>query len=162
MDDFILTISAEATTYKLKEVLLDNLVNDAIEQVTDLAYAKGIQIRELSSSNSIFIMANTRLLVRAFVNLLLNAIKFSPSNCQITMAISPDSSNRTVYIAISNPVDITDDVHDMTPSMHGFGLGLDFADIVIRKHQGKLIRDIPAQSGTACIHIDFPCVIHPN
>lgn len=158
MDDFILTISAEANKYKLREQLLDNLINDAIEQVSDLAQAKGIRIRDESDPNSIFIMANTRLLVRAFVNLLFNAVKFSPAGSSIAVAVSSRTNSQTAHIDIANPVDIKEDSHDLIPSMPGFGLGLDFVDTVIRKHQGKLMRDIPEAQGTARIHIELPYV----
>ena len=161
MDDFILTISAEANTYKLQEQLLDNLLNDAIEQVSDLAQAKGIRIRDESEPNNIFVMANTRLLVRALVNLLFNAIKFSPPNCTIAVEVSCRLSSHTAHIDIANPVDISEDAHDLIPSMPGFGLGLDFVDTVIRKHDGKLLRNIPEKQGTARIHIELPCLVHP-
>lgn len=159
MDDFILTISAEANTYKLQEQLLDHLLNDAIEQVSDLAHAKGIHIHDESEPNSIFIMANPRLLVRALVNLLFNAVKFSPPNSTITLAISCVNTH-TAHIDITNSVDIREDAHDLIPSMPGFGLGLDFVDTVIRKHNGTLQRNIPESQGIARIHIAFPCVIH--
>jgi signal transduction histidine kinase len=40
--------------------------------------------------------------------------------------------------------------------MPGFGLGLDFVDTVIHKHQGTIIRNIPA-SGMANITVTLPC-----
>ena len=40
--------------------------------------------------------------------------------------------------------------------MPGFGLGLDFVDTVIHKHQGSISREIP-QTGLATIVITLPC-----
>jgi CHASE2 domain-containing sensor protein/signal transduction histidine kinase len=159
MDDFILTISAEANKYKLQEQLLDNLLNDAIEQVSDLAHAKGIDICDESEPNSIFIMANARLLVRALVNLLFNAVKFSPAHSTIRVAIRGVQADM-VHIDISNPVEMGEDAHDLIPSMPGFGLGLDFVDMVIHKHNGTLLRNIPASTGMAYVQIALPCVVH--
>ncbi len=157
MDDFILTISAEASQYKLKEELLDNLVHDAIEQVADLAEAKGICIREDAMPSEMFVMANTRLLVRALVNLLFNAVKFSPANSHIALNVGYNATNQNAFITIHNPITHQNISNDLTPSMPGFGLGLDFVDTVIRKHHGHITRRIPRE-GQADIHIELPCV----
>lgn len=159
MDDFILTISSEAAQYKLKEELLDNIINDAVEQVRDLAIAKGIHIRDDAPPLELFVMANTRLLVRAFVNLLFNAVKFSPPNCSIVLYARHDAERNRVQISITNQVAISEITNDLSPSMPGFGLGLDFVDTVIRKHHGHIDRRIP-QQGVAHISIDLPTVVH--
>jgi signal transduction histidine kinase len=161
MDDFILTVSAEASQYNVQHELLDNLLNDAIEQVADLAEAKGITIRDESETSTLFIQANTRLLVRALVNLLFNAVKFSPAGgvicVQVTATLSADSnaSETQALITIQNTVEMTADATDLIPSMPGFGLGLDFVDTVIHKHQGSIRREIP-QHGMATIQISLP------
>jgi CHASE2 domain-containing sensor protein/signal transduction histidine kinase len=159
MDDFILTVSAEAQQYSFKLELLDNMLNDAIEQVADLAEVKGITWHEEAGDDSVFVMANTRLLVRAFVNLLFNAVKFSPAKSQISIHVqfNADGENGpSTTITLTNMVEIKDGAQDLIPSMPGFGLGLDFVDTVIRKHQGKITRHIP-NAGKATILITLPC-----
>lgn len=159
MDDFILTVSAEAIQYNVKQELLDNLLNDAIEQVADLAEAKGITWHEEAGDDSVFVMANTRLLVRAFVNLLFNAVKFSPAKSQINIRVKFTKTGENgpyTTITLTNTVEIQDGAQDLIPSMPGFGLGLDFVDTVISKHQGKITRHIP-KSGKATILITLPC-----
>jgi CHASE2 domain-containing sensor protein/signal transduction histidine kinase len=160
MDDFIITVSAEAPSYNVKQELLDNLLNDAIEQVADLADAKNITVRDDSDSSTLFVMANTRLLVRALVNLLFNAVKFSPAGSKIAIQVSHTQAvagqTQQAIIMVRNPVHITPDLQDLTPSMPGFGLGLDFVDTVIHKHQGTITRNIP-QNGMATIVITMPC-----
>jgi CHASE2 domain-containing sensor protein len=159
MDDFILTISAEASQYNVQQELLDNLLNDAIEQVADLAEAKGITIRDESESNTLFVQVNTRLLVRALVNLLFNAVKFSPAGSvicvQVTAVPHTNTSKIQALITIQNTVEMTADATDLTPSMPGFGLGLDFVDTVIKKHHGSIERAIPTH-GMATIRISLP------
>jgi CHASE2 domain-containing sensor protein len=160
MDDFILTISAEAPEYKFKQILLDDLLNDAIERVADVAEEKGISLQDTSETSSVFVMANTQLLVRALVNLLFNAVKFSPNNSTIAIKVTSteegSAQSPLAIITIHNHVIITPDAHDLTPSMQGFGLGLDFVDTVIRKHKGSITRDIPL-NGMATISITIPC-----
>ena len=161
MDDFILTVSAEAPQYSFKQELLDNLLNDAIEQVADLAEAKQIKLIDESECTNVFVMANTRLFVRALVNLLFNAVKFSPAGSSIAIQITCNSnveSNAThATISMRNPVELHAQSLDLTPSMPGFGLGLDFVDTVIRKHQGTIERHLP-QSGIARVDITLPCL----
>ena len=160
MDDFILTISAEAPHYQFKQELLDNLLNDAIEQVTDLADAKNIRVHDHSDDTTVFVMVNTRLLVRALVNLLFNAVKFSPAqsiiHIRVTHTANTGSQTPQATITIDNLVDSTAPPSDLTPSMPGFGLGLDFVDTVIHKHQGSITRDLP-QNGKASVAITLPC-----
>ena len=163
MDDFILTISAEAHRYKFKQELLDNLLNDAIEQVADLADAKGVDLLDASHDTAVFVLANTRLLVRAMVNLLFNAVKFSPPNStiriQVTHTHAKLGQTELATITIENQVEIHAHSQDMIPSMPGFGLGLDFVDTVIQKHHGTIARDIP-DSGLATIRITLPCSLN--
>lgn len=162
MDDFILTVSAEAPQYKVQQVLLDNLINDAIEQVTDLAEAKGVHIKDASLESSLFVMANTRLLLRALINLIYNAVKFSPIGSTITIEVQaqshPNAQETHAVITLTNPVEILGGSADLIPSMPGFGLGLDFVDTVIQKHHGHISREIPTQ-GTANVRISLPCSV---
>jgi signal transduction histidine kinase len=165
MDDFILTISSEATQYKVQSESLDNLINDSLEQVADLAQAKSIYLSDESNTAHLFVMANARLWVRAFVNLLFNAIKFSPSQSTIQIqscyAESSDTSSAQVTLTISNGVNAASSEMDTTQSLQGFGLGLDFVDTVIRKHQGTIERNIPVH-GVATVEITLPCEISKN
>lgn len=160
MDDFILTVSAEAPRYQFNQELLDNLLNDAIEQVADLAEAKHIRLVVENNAATVFVMVNTRLLVRAMVNLLFNAVKFAPSGSAIYIQSNctpnTDSQDPRVTLQFSNQVDSQSTAADLIPSMPGFGLGLDFVDIVIHKHQGTIARDIPAH-GIAITLITLPC-----
>jgi signal transduction histidine kinase len=162
MDDFILTISAEASQYTVQQVLLDNLINDTLEEVADLAKAKDITLQDHSDASTVFVTANTRLLVRALINLVFNAIKFSAP--QSSIKIKTTCSERTekesarVAISISNQVADAQNSSHLIPSMPGFGLGLDFVDNVIQKHYGTIERRIPTH-GIATVTITLPCEI---
>jgi CHASE2 domain-containing sensor protein/signal transduction histidine kinase len=151
MDDFILTITAQQAHYSLKTVLVDELLNDAIEQVRDLAHGKQLSFMDDSEELPLFVKVNTRLMVRALVNLLVNAVKFSPPESCIMLQISQPSAQE-VSISFKNTVAAESDEHLLA----GFGLGLDFIDTVIEKHQGHIKRHIPTQ-GLAIIIITLPC-----
>jgi CHASE2 domain-containing sensor protein/nitrogen-specific signal transduction histidine kinase len=165
MDDFILTVSAEDNHYKIQPVLLDNLINDALETVFDIAATKNIRISEHTHDSSIFVNVNTRLMVRVIVNLLFNAIKFSPVQSTINITTSSPSGKASVsptaVIEISNVVLEQANDSPATSSMVGFGLGLDFVDTVLQKHCGTIHRDIP-HNGIATITITLPCELEEN
>lgn len=164
MDDFILTISAEASQYRLENVLLDNLINDAIEAVVDLASAKKIAIKDQSEASNVFVSVNVRLLVRALINLLFNAVKFAPSHSVIhinTLIESAQPSLDNVVIIITNDTATNLQSTDPNPTMLGFGLGLDFVDNVIQKHKGSIQREIP-NAGVASVRVRLPCEITKN
>jgi CHASE2 domain-containing sensor protein/nitrogen-specific signal transduction histidine kinase len=160
MDDFILTISAEASQYNVQLESLDNVINDSLEQVTDLAEVKGIQINDESDVSSIFVTVNARLLIRALVNLLFNAIKFSPEQSTIRIQSLYHSATVTntpqISIIISNTVKTSATTDDLTDDMPGFGLGLDFVDNVVHKHHGVITREIP-KNGSATVCMTLPC-----
>lgn len=161
MDDFILTISAEASHYNVQQVLLDNLINDAIGEVVDLANARSISIKDETDASDIFVTVNARLLMRALINLMFNAVKFSPPQTSIHIQTTHKQNDTNiesehVVITILNQVIDTPQTTDLTPSMSGFGLGLDFVDNVIHKHQGLIERNIP-QNGLATVKILLPC-----
>jgi CHASE2 domain-containing sensor protein/signal transduction histidine kinase len=153
MDDFILTVNAEAPRYDLRAELLDNLLNDAIELSNDLALAKGITIVDGCGDEPVFLQANARLLVRAFLNLLFNAIKFSPPNSQIWVGCQQvtEGDKSLVLVSIRNPVDRLEAEQEIA----GFGLGLHFVDTVIARHQGTIQRHLPPE-GDAEVSIKLP------
>lgn len=154
MDDFILTVNAEAPRYDLSVELLDNLINDAIEQVGDLAHDKGVLISDELSEEPMFVQANARLLIRALVNLLFNAVKFSAPGSHVVVSSeghTNDKDQPRVRITIRNHVN----PEATEQALPGFGLGLNFVDTVIERHQGHIERHIPT-SGLAEVRIDLP------
>ena len=157
MDDFILTISAEAPQYNVRQELLENILHDALAHVSDLAAIKAIELRYRQESPTVFVMVDTRLMIRALVNLLYNAVKFSPKHSTVSLDITAPEGAARVTIGIENLVDIREDALDLTPSMPGFGLGLNFVDMVIAKHGGTIERHIPT-TGLAKLHILLPCL----
>lgn len=154
MDDFILTVNAEAPRYDLSTELIDNLINDAMEQVGDLAHDKGVKLIDDLSEEPLFVDANARLFIRALVNLLFNAVKFSAPGTTVTISSQAhtDAQDRSrVIVRISNPVN----PQPAEQELPGFGLGLNFVDNVVVRHKGRIQRHIPT-SGQAEVRIDLP------
>lgn len=156
VDDFIMTIKVESTVYRFEEQLLDNLIDDAIEQVADLAQNRSIEISNDLDPEGAFLKADSKLLVRTLMNLLVNAIKFSPEGG--TIEISSRMADSThVVLTIRNPIAPAQE-RGVADKAQGYGLGLQFVDNVLDRHNATITRDIPA-SGWAQVDITFPCLI---
>ena len=144
-DDFILSISAQASQYQLSTVLLDHLINDAIEQVTDLATKSQIHLHDSSEPCALFVQVNPRLMLRVFVNLLFNAIKFAPPHSSVELKtwahIDPMTEQPWAIVQISNAISANTSTLENNRTIEGFGLGLNFVETVIKKHHGKIQRD---------------------
>lgn len=148
MDGFLFESMAQSEQLQLSQRLIDDLLDDAMAQVRDLASARSMQIGFDSGDRYFFVQVSTTLMVRAFMNLLLNAIKYGQRGTQISVVAEPADST-SVRITISNRIgDVVAEV-DETILTQGFGLGLDFVRTVVRRHQGELQMNIDKASGLA-------------
>lgn len=149
MDDFCMLILADDPSYALQSALLQSLVDDALHRVNDLAMSKNITLDYVEESEPVFVRANARLFTRALVNLLHNAVKFSPVGGVLTVQITQTATHATVQM--SNPID-HDQKHQRSK---GFGLGLEFVDKVMANHKGTFKSHF-MPNGQAVISITLP------
>jgi CHASE2 domain-containing sensor protein/signal transduction histidine kinase len=146
--DFVEIARMGETEFAGEDVLLADLVREVADSLWPLANERCITFSFGDSSNSAFVMAEPDRLFRAFCNLIDNAIKFSPDNGNIAIAIA----RKTADIAVS----ITDSgagiAPDILPNLFsrfttggghkgrvsGTGLGLTFVQAVVQRHQGAV------------------------
>jgi len=150
MNDFCLMIRSEEPTYAMHPELLQNLVDDALAQVIDLARSRQVKVHFADDEEPIFVTVNAQLLIRALVNLLHNAVKFATRGSAVRLRAFRTNANM-VIIEMVNDVDPCASQNEQT----GFGLGLEFVQRVMENHQGHLIRDIPL-SGKATVSLCLP------
>ena len=163
MDDFIFSIYAQAPQYRLVELLVDSLVDEAVYQVKDLAEAKNIRLIQHLGDPPQFVMADHRLLTRVLVNLLVNAVRYGAKDSDIEIRINHDrmlSGPIFVRCTISNKVGEAN--HTQTPDLrtgNSFGLGLAFVETVIQKHRGLIHMNLPKTPGAlATVELALPLV----
>lgn len=155
MDGFLFESMAHGQDLNLAQRMIDDLLDDAMAQVRDLASARGMQIVFDSGERYFFVQVSTSLMVRVFMNLLLNAIKYGQRGTQISVLAEPVEPS-AVRITVSNRIaELGTDV-DETIMTQGFGLGLDFVRTVLQRHQGQLHTDIDRASGLARVSITLP------
>ena len=167
MEDFILTVKVETMAEHFESVLFDNVLDDAIEQSADLAHQRKVKLIHTTQPNGIFVNADLRLLVRMLMNLIFNAIKFSPTGAEVTLSQrlnlvqTGSSSGYQVELVISNWVDEAGNPETSNTTSKGFGLGLVFVDTVVKRHQGFIERTIP-ERGVAEVKVTLPCEVHED
>ncbi len=137
------------------ELPLEQVVYNAIEQSFTLSREKGITISTGSGFDSeleekgLWIYANGELLERAFVNLLVNAIKYSPSDSNISIDLKFESSKVQILFTDQGygiPAEEIPHIFDpffrssekRLAENRGAGLGLRFVKTVIERHTGSI------------------------
>ena len=161
MDGFLFESRAHSEQWALSERLMDDLLEDAIAQVRDLARARDMRIEVQSGEHFFFVQVSTMLIVRAFMNLLLNAVKYGQPGTTVDISMVLAASGAEVDVVMRNRVAHDSAGIDETIITQGFGLGLDFVRTVVRRHQGQLITAIDQAGGDAQVCVRLPCSVEP-
>jgi len=128
-----------------------DLINDAAEQLAPLAHESNIDlIREIAPSLPT-LQADADLLIRVLVNLLGNALKFTPSGGTITASVRSEKDERAVTFAIQDtgegiPEEDFERIFEKFGQVEGrqagrkmsTGLGLTFCKMAVEAHGGRI------------------------
>jgi CHASE2 domain-containing sensor protein/signal transduction histidine kinase len=157
-DDFVQLARAESQAYVLEPLSLTELVIDATDEVWPQAHAKHITLHtEIGDDEDEghWICADRSLITRALVNILNNAVKYSPPDTRIvcSFATRPDS----VRLAGRVSCTIRDQGYGIPkeqqaglferfrrfheaerPEVGGAGLGMAFVKTVVTRHSGDV------------------------
>jgi PAS domain S-box-containing protein len=155
--DFVEIARMGETEFEGEDVLLADLVREVADSLWPLANERGIKFAFGDSSNGAFVLAEPDRLFRAFCNLIDNAIKFSPDDGTINMAVARQSSEIVVTVSDSGPgipPEILPKLFSRFASggehkgrVSGAGLGLNFVQAVIARHGGSVTASNNAEKG---------------
>ncbi|MGA7776480.1 MAG: CHASE2 domain-containing protein [Paraburkholderia sp.] len=163
-DDFVQLARAESQTYVLEPVSLSELAIDASDEVWPQAHAKQIHLETASDGeDGCWICADRSLMTRALVNILNNAVKYSPPETSITCTIgAANGSPPRVQCTIRDqgygiPVEQQSRLFQRFSRFHegdqpetgGAGLGMAFVKTVVTRHGGDVHVVSAAGKGTA-------------
>lgn len=138
-------IEAEKQRSQFTDVNLKELLEDVIAFYEPLAEEKSITLlSDLSEEN---LHGDRDLLFQAFTNLLDNAVKFTPKDGQVSLALH--KNNNHIYVEIADTgIGVPDDEKDKifnrfyrsekSRSSSGTGLGLSLVSAVIALHNGNI------------------------
>lgn len=148
-DNFVNLARAEADTYTLEVLDLGDALLDAVDDLWPQSSARQITVIAAEADGEVLVEADRSLLTRALINLVDNAIKYSPDGGRVdcTVRIEADQAICT----------ITDQGEGMTPAqvanlfkrfqrvrpkggerIDGVGLGLSFVHAVVQRHSGSI------------------------
>jgi signal transduction histidine kinase len=96
-DDFLFLVQAESQPSRLAELDLALLLGDAIDDLWPQARARGTAV-QFSAEPGKIVVADVHLLRRAFANIIGNAIKFSPMEATVNVAVEELSTKWQVSV----------------------------------------------------------------
>ncbi|WP_166269452.1 CHASE2 domain-containing protein [Marinobacter caseinilyticus] len=124
------------------------IVENARDSVSEQAAEKGIRLHLLGNQD-LWLNGNAELLERAVINLLTNAVQYSPTGSTITLQVFQAGhqacltvSDEGSGIAQAEIPFLFDRFRRQKSSElsgnHGTGLGLSFVNVVVEKHRGEI------------------------
>jgi heavy metal sensor kinase len=166
VDDCFLLARADAgdRPLVLQELYVDELADECVRAVRSLAARKGIEV-ELTPSDELPLRGDEALLRRMLINLLDNAIKYTPTGGRVRVSAVRSDSRYRVEVVDSGP-GIPPEArariferffrvrHDRAPDGTdggGAGLGLAIARWIAEQHGGRLELARSDESGSAFV-----------
>lgn len=132
----------------LEDISLQNIVDKAIEQVDFLLKEKNLEL--IYQYSSLFwVKVDSEIIQRVLVNLLTNAIKFSPMNGVLTLKMYPENSAVIFSIQDQGRGIAEEELERVFQKFtqleardssftRSTGLGLTFCQMAVEAHQGKI------------------------
>jgi signal transduction histidine kinase len=180
-DDFVQLARAESQAYTFEPVSLVELVIDASDEVWPQAQARHIRLEAAydEQGDGHWINADRSLMTRALVNILNNAVKYSPSETRITCTVAQDTPASGEWPARVRCT-VRDEGYGMSaenqahlferfqrfheverPEATGTGLGMAFVKAVVTRHGGDVHVESALGQGTA-FTITLPALDETN
>jgi len=177
--DLLLLAQAEAGKIPLDHRLveLDTLLLDVLQQTKILAQGKiNIHIGDI---DQVLVCGDHDRLKQVFINLISNAIKYTPEGGEIVVGVGKVKEQARVIIADNGPGISAEDIPHIferfyrtgksrtrTQDGKGYGLGLSIAYWIVRNHGGHIDVDSKVGKGTTfCVWLplaDEECSVHPK
>ena len=162
-DAFVRLAKAESAEYALEPIDLCHAIMDATDAVWPLADAAGVTVVFERDDVEYVVLADRGLLTRAVINLLDNAVKFSPAGASVTCTLSPGALNGRPAVAckiadagsgiaqsqIARLFRKFDSARGALNGSEGVGLGLALVHIVVTRLEGTIGCESGEARGTA-------------
>jgi signal transduction histidine kinase len=165
-EDFLQASRAEMIdSTKFRELDFASLVHQSVDDAFEAAKKKNIQLERHIVDGQVWVQGNFGLLQRAVLNLILNAVKFAPSQSIVKIRLT--FANQQAIVSVINTgqgIAIDDQlflfkrfsrVGTGDSATEGTGLGLYFVNTVAEKHRGYA--DVESDIGKdTCFNLRLP------
>ncbi|MCU7875807.1 MAG: CHASE2 domain-containing protein [Candidatus Thiodiazotropha sp. (ex Lucinoma borealis)] len=167
-DNFLRLARAEAAeTTSFTDTDFVEVAHNAMDEVYIQAKTRQITLLRHFEEDEIWLQGDLGLLERALVNLLENAVKFSPPQSRIIMTLCVTGSRLVCEIEDEGPGIPQDQLSDIflpftqaesnqVSRKNGIGLGLSFVKVVAEKHHGSVTAK-NGKKGGAVFTLSLPC-----
>jgi signal transduction histidine kinase len=145
-------------------VQLAELVQDCSEMAAMIADAQQVRV-EAGALDAVVVSGSSRHLRRVVLNLLQNAIRYSPSGASVSVSVGRDEQMATLVVSDSGcGIAAVDLPHIFEPFYRsdparardtgGSGLGLAIVDHIVRAHGGHVdVRSVPEHGSTFSVFL---------
>jgi len=169
IDDLLgLTRAENLSIEHLQPVFFENLIESTMDQLLPQARQKNITLTNNGIEEDVWVTADSSLLERAFVNVVGNAIKYSPEGTEVVIStrvtdngwITTDVIDQGIGIPESRIGKLFERFHrdpDVQKQFKGTGLGLALVATVLKQHGGEVAASSTEGKGTT-ITLSIPIV----
>jgi len=158
-------IESQKLDINKEKISLDTLVDEALLLVETDVKSKKIEMK-IENFGTISIFADKQLLKQVFVNILSNAIKFTPQNKKIAIAYKEQEQYQVISICDEGVGLSSEQIKTIfqafaqvrehqNEAIKGTGLGLAISNKIIELHQGKIVVESAIDHGS-CFNIYLP------
>lgn len=162
-------IEAGEVPLNTQEIEMNELLQEMMPPLQEIARGQGVHIT-CTSQESVFIRADRLRLKQVFLNLLENAIKFTPAGGEVAVTVETDMQNVRVAFRDSGPGIPAEDLPDIFERFYrvdkarnraqgGLGLGLSVAKSLTEAMGGRIEASSELDKGSTFTVI-FPIAIH--
>ena len=151
----------------MESLTLADLIDDVLDFVKDAAAKKNISISKNEISPSLLVEADRNYLEQVFVNLLDNAIKYTPEGGKVTLSASEKNQEEVLISVQDDGIGIPrEDLPRIferfyrvdkgrSQELGGTGLGLSIVKHIVQAHGGKIWAESQLGKGST-FHFTLP------
>lgn len=151
----------------MKKVHMDSMLLELKNQIDGLCAVNKIILHWDCGQYPVYITADHDLLIRMLINVLSNAVEYTPQGGAVTFEIW-EHNNELHFVITDTGKGFSDEAlkhaaeqffmdDDSRNSKSHYGIGLYVAASIAKKHNGKIILENSAVAGGAKVTIQIPC-----
>jgi two-component system phosphate regulon sensor histidine kinase PhoR len=163
---FVSTSQNGTIRYNFEQIEVSSLLNGVVNVFFDKIKEKNMSIHIDFAFDSILVDADTTYLPQVFLNLMDNAVKFTPENGTITLSAFKEDNDVHVVLGDTGIGISENDIQGLFQKFHqidssstrnydGNGLGLYISKVIVENHKGRIWIESEKGTGTD-VHVRIP------